>query len=221
MKTADWYSVVKTKVLLVGENSTLQWKDEVIEHAMFLDYYFDHAPYDLGERSRWSEAKTIFESLSDMSCGKCRAETVHGTILSNNSLTRPPKGKHILIPESDAKEGVAHIKSLIKKFPEIEYIFVMGMQTNYYLQKYGLVDYGEDFLKGAEPRRTGINAFEPYYQPVNAKPFRDICFKRYKLLSNENIEIIPILPVKGYPLQGSDLNNYGENYNALKQSFNK
>ena len=31
MKTSDWASVLDAKFLLVGENSTLQWKDEVMK----------------------------------------------------------------------------------------------------------------------------------------------------------------------------------------------
>ncbi|MFI3320870.1 MAG: hypothetical protein SNH01_09435 [Rikenellaceae bacterium] len=222
MKTADWSSIVTTKVLLVGENSTLQWKDEVLEHAMFLDYYFRHAPYDLGERSRYSEAKTIFETLQELTCGVCRPEQVHGTLLSNNQLQRPPKGKHILIPERDAREGVEHIKWILKKNPTIEYIFVMGLQTNYYLQRFGLYECGEltePFLKGAEPRRVGLSSYNPFYQPVNAKPFREVCFRRYGVKGFPNVQIIPILPVKSYPLVGSELTNFGESFEALKASF--
>ncbi|MFI3281063.1 MAG: hypothetical protein R3Y44_03705 [Rikenellaceae bacterium] len=222
MKTADWPSIVGTQILLVGENSTLQWKDEVLEHAMFLDYYFRHAPYDLGERSRYSEARTIFESLEDMTAGVCRPEQVHGTLLSNDILARPPRGKHILVPEKAAREGVSHINSLIKRYPTIKYIFVMGLQANYYLQKFGFYSCGElhdEFIKGAEPRRTGLDSYNPYYQPVNAKPFRQVCFKRYRCAQYPDIEIIPILPVKSYPLAGSDLTNYGANYQNLKDSF--
>lgn len=222
MKTADWQSVVTTEVLLIGENSTLQWKDEVLEHAMFLDYYFRHAPYDLGERSRYSEARTIFESLEDMSSGVCRAERVHGTLLSNEILARPPRGKHILLPEEEAKSGLKHINEILKRYPTIKYIFVMGMQTNYYLQKFGFyssAEFTEEFIHGAEPRRTGINSPNPYYQPVNAKPFRNICFKRYRAEQYPDIEVIPILPVKSYPLSGSDLANFEENYEQLKASF--
>ncbi|MFI3333355.1 MAG: hypothetical protein SNI51_04915 [Rikenellaceae bacterium] len=222
MKTADWPSVVGTKVLLVGENSTLQWKDEVLEHAMFLDYYFRHAPYDLGERSRYSEARTIFEALADMSSDECRAEQVHGTLLSNEILARPPRGKHILVPEAQAQEGVEHINRLLERYPTIKYIFVMGMQANYYLQKFGFYSSGElsaEFIRGAEPRRIGLNSYYPYYQPVNAKPFREICFRRYRVAQHPSIEIIPILPVKSYPLMGSDLVNFGEHYQSLKESF--
>ncbi len=222
MKTADWPSIVGTQVLLIGENSTLQWKDEVLEHAMFLDYYFRHAPYDLGERSRYSEARTIFQTLEDLSCGACRAEQVHGTLLSNDILARPPRGKHILVPEKAAREGISHINNLIKRYPTIKYIFVMGLQTNYYLQKFGFYSSGETseaFIKGAEPRRTGLQSYNPYYQPVNAKPFREVCFKRFAATEHPEIEVIPILPVKSYPMLGSDLANFGESYQKLKESF--
>lgn len=222
MKTADWCSIVTTTTLLIGENSTLQWKDEVIEHAMFLDYYFDHPPYDLGERSRWSEAKAIFETIVELTHGECRPEQVHGTLLSNSTLTRPPKGKRLLIPEVEAKEGIVHIKSIIERYPTIKYIFVMGLQANYYIQKFGLYSCGEgreEFLRGAEPRRIGLNPFNPFYQPVNAKPFRDVCFKKYPSTPYPQIEVIPILPIKSYPLSGADLNNFGANFEALKESF--
>ncbi|MFR9602438.1 MAG: hypothetical protein SNG02_01050 [Rikenellaceae bacterium] len=222
MKTSDWSSIVTTTTLLIGENSTLQWKDEVIEHAMFLDYYFRHAPYDLGERSRYSEAKTIFETLTYMTNGVCRPEQVHGTLLSNSTLPRPPKGKHILIPEGEAKEGIVHIKSILERFPTIKYIFVVGLQANYYLQKFGLYtsgDNSEAFIRGAEPRRVGSESYNPFYQPVNAKPFREICFRRYPALPYPNIEVIPILPVKSYPLGGSDLNNFGESFEQLRKSY--
>ncbi len=222
MKTADWPSIVGTKVLLIGENSTLQWKDEVLEHAMFLDYYFRHAPYDLGERSRYSEARTIFEALDDMSAGECRAEQVHGTLLSNDLLARPPRGKHLLVPEKAAREGFEHIKGLLKRYPSIKYIFVVGMQSNYYLQKFGLYSAGEltdQFIKGAEPRRVGVSSYNPYYQPVNAKPFRELCFRRYQATHYAGVEVIPILPVKSYPLSGTELVNFGDNYNSLKESF--
>ncbi|MFI3283300.1 MAG: hypothetical protein SNG10_07345, partial [Rikenellaceae bacterium] len=133
-----------------------------------------------------------------------------------------PKGKHILIPPAEAKLGVAHIKSIIEKNPTIKYIFIMGLQANYYLQRFGLYNCGENseqFIKGAEPRRVGLESLEPFYQPVNAKPFREVCFKRYPAIPYSGIEIIPILPIKNYPLSGSDLDNFGANFESLKQSF--
>lgn len=222
MKTADWRSITDAKILLIGENSTLQWNDEVITHAMFLDYYFDHAPYDLGERSRYSEAKAIFEYIGDITNNRYSASSLYGTLLTNESLVRPPKGKHLYIPEDDAKRGVQKIKKILKENLSIEYIFAIGMQTNYYLQKEGFYNAGaltEPFLKGAEPRRVGASAYEPFYQPVNARPFREICFKEYEIEMLKGVKIIPILPIKNIPLKESDLAHFGDNFNALKQSF--
>ncbi len=224
MKTSDWQSVIDAKVLLIGENSTLQWKDEVIECAMFLDYYFDHAPYDLGERSRYSEAKTIFEYLKEISAGDCRPEQVYGTLLCHDPLYRAPRGKHILIPEKQAESGLLHIKKVLKDNPNIEYIYAMGLQTNYYLQKLGFYSSGElkeEFVKGAEPRRVGLNSYDPFYQPVNAKPFREVCFKSYDVEEFAGVKIIPILPIKSYPLSEVDMKNFGDNFNNLKSSFKK
>lgn len=98
----------------------------------------------------------------------------------------------------------------------------MGLQANYYLQKFNFYNCGEitdAFIKGAEPRRIGLTSFQPYYQPVNAKPFREVWFKKYALEQNPNITVIPILPVKSYPLSCTDLANFGANFEALKQNF--
>ena len=222
MKTSDWASKTEAKVLLIGENSTLQWKDEIIPHAMFLDYFFQAAPYDLGERSRYSEAKLIFEYLYEMTNGQCLPEQVYGALLTNELLARSPKGKHILVPEYCAKIGIERIKEILAKNPTIEYVFVMGMQANYYLQKFGFYGTGDSkdkFVKAAEPRRVGAQSEEPYYQPVDAKPFRDICFKMFDANEFEGINVIPILPIKSYPLRGVDADNFGENYENLIELF--
>lgn len=224
MKTSDWTAILDAKVLLIGENSTLQWKNEIIEHVMFLDYYFNQKPYDLGERSRYSEAKTIFDYLKEITGGECKPEQVYGTVLCKEYLERAPKGKHMLIPEKEAKNGLQNIKKILKENKSIKYVFAMGLQTNYYLQKLGLYDCGEiteQFLKGAEPRRVGLSPFEPFYQPVDAKPFRDVCFKMYDAKEFKTVKIIPILPIKSYPLSGSDIKNFGDSFEKLKEIFNK
>ncbi len=220
MNTADWKPITDPKALLVGETSMLQWKDEVMPYAMFLDYYFRDAPYDLGERSRWSDAKALINLVYEITGGKCRPESLYGTLLTNEIIPRPPKGKHILVPEEAAKRGVEHIKELLEQNSSIETIVVIGMQSNYYMQKFGLYDCGEEltqqFLKGAEPRRVGLaDKSYPFYQPVNAKPFREVCFKRYVAKDFPGVEIVPILPINSYPLMGSELQHFGDSFDAL------
>lgn len=222
MRTSDWCSVLKAKVLLIGENSTLQWKDEVIEYAMFLDYYFKAPPSDLGERSRYSEAGNVFQYLDYITAGVCKPQYVYGTLLSNDALKRPPRGKHIYVPEREAKDGVRYIMSILKENPTIEYVFAMGLQTNYYLQRlefYNCGELTEQFVKGAEPRRVGLSSYDRFYQPVNAKPFREVCFKAYDVKGFKGVKVIPILPAKSYPLRDSELVNFGDSLEALRLSF--
>ena len=222
MKTSDWASVLDAKFLLVGEHSTLQWKDDVVEYAMFLDYYFTATPYDLGERSRYSEARNIFNYLKDMTEKHCTPELVHGTLICCDPLPRPPKGKHILLPAEDVEKGALRIKKILAENPTIEYIFVMGMQANYHLQRLGFYSCGEHseaFLHGAQPARAGLLYDDKFYQPVNAKPFRDICFKPFELTDYEGVKVVPILPHKNYPLYDSNLNNFGDSFEALKSYF--
>ena len=223
MRTADWTSNLDAKILLIGETSTLQWSDEIIPYPMFLDYYFMPPSQDLGERSRYSEAANIFDYLDKMTNYKYKPRELYATLMTNHLLDRAPKGKHILIPEDSAKRGIVHIRALIEDNPTIEYVFVMGLQANYHLQKLGCYNCGkelsESFMKGAEPRRTGLNAPKPFYQPVDAKPFREVCFNMYDLNGFKNVKVIPILPGKSFPLQGTDLANYGANFKALRTFF--
>lgn len=56
MRTKDWKAVESAKVLVIGEDSNLQWSDAVPEYVMFADYYFRSFPKDHSERSRNVEA---------------------------------------------------------------------------------------------------------------------------------------------------------------------
>lgn len=217
-KTKDWESVITPKVLLIGENSTLQWSDEIVQHVMFLDYFFGVKPYDLGERSRFTEAKFIFEHIDKLTAGWCNPQSVYATNISLDQHTRPPKGKHILIPESNAKEGVERVKTILKENPTIQFVFAMGMQTNYYLQKFGFYESDGKFLHGAEPRRMGLSNKPPYYQPVDAKIYMDICGKFFDVKESK-VKIIPILPAKDYPLSQENMDKFGDNYIAVQKYF--
>ena len=52
MRTKDWKAINNANVLVVGEDSNLQWSETVPEYVMFADYYFRSFPEDHGERSR-------------------------------------------------------------------------------------------------------------------------------------------------------------------------
>lgn len=219
-KTKDWSAVTTPKVLLIGENSTLQWSDEVIPYVMFLDYFFEPKPYDLGERSRFTEAKLIFELVGKLTDEWCTPQCVHATNISHDLLERAPKGKHLLIPTKSAKEGIERIKKILVEHPTIEYVFAMGMQVNYYLQLFGFYGCNDKFIHGAQPKNIGITNCPPYYQPVDAKVFNDICGEFYDI-EGSKAKLIPILPARDYPLSADKMAKFGDKYIAVQSYFKK
>lgn len=217
-KTKDWSAVTTPKILLIGENATLQWSDEVIPHVMFLDYFFRAKPYDLGERSRYTESELIFEHIEKLTAGWCSPQNVYATNLSLDIHTRSPKGKHLFIPERYAEQGVERIRKILVDNPSIEYIFAMGMQVNYYLQVLGFYGCDEVFIHGAQPKNIGKTNRPPYYQPVDGKVYRDICGKFYDI-EGLKAKLVPILPAKDYPLTEENMNRYGESYVTVRKYF--
>lgn len=212
MKTRDWKAVTMPNTLLIGESSMLQWSDDIIDYVMFLDYYFRPKPYDLGERSRYAEAKNIFDMVSVLTGGGCRADNLCATNLTFDMIVRPPKGKRLLITPEQAQVGIKDIETILRDNPTITTVLAMGMQVNYYMQLYGFCTPSDEYLRGAEPRRAGV--VENYYQPVDGKVFRKICCQKTNINCN-NSTLIPILPAKEYPLRGDNVRIYEELYENL------
>ncbi|MEG1587314.1 MAG: hypothetical protein RR346_10605 [Bacteroidales bacterium] len=219
MRSKDWKPKETAKLLVIGEDPNLQWSDTPAEYPMFANYYFQKVPYDHGERSRYNEAKNLFEMIKTLTDYTYAVDEVFITHLCNESLEHAPKGKRTLIPENLALKGVDHIRWILEQNPEIDLIFACSMQTNYWLQKTGLVPADEAFLKGAEPRRTGIQSYPPFYQPVNGKVFGDICGKFTHLTDRPSVRVLPLLPAKDFPLRERNLEQFGEAYDAIRKSF--
>ena len=218
MRSNDWKPKETAKVLVIGEDPNLQWCDTLPEYVMFTDYYFRKIPYDLGERSRYMEAKKLFEMVEDLTEFKYKYDEVYVTCLCCDSLARPAKGKRTLIPEQMALKGVEHIKWILQQNPEIEVIFALSQQTNYWLQKSGFAEADEQFLKAAEPRRTGLQDIMPYYQPVNPKVFNEICAK-LRYVNNYRIKLFPLLPMRDYPLRGDNVERFEKSYALIKEQL--
>ena len=95
----------------------------------------------------------------------------------------------------------------------------MSLQTNYWLQKAGFYESDVHFLQGAEPRRTGMENSSPFYQPVDGKAFRGVCGTIHDA-AHFPVKVIPILPVKDYPLSEQNKALYGEAYEQVIEHFN-
>ena len=149
MRTKDWKAINNAKVLVVGEDSNLQWSETVPEYVMFADYYLRGFPEDHGERSRNVEARNLFNYITKLTGNQMTPEDFYITNLCNDNLEPAPKGKRVLIPEDKALKGIEHIEWILSQNPTIEYVFAMSLQTNYWLQKSGFYEGSAEFLSAA------------------------------------------------------------------------
>jgi len=220
MKSKDLKPTLPAKVLVIGEDSNLQWSDTVTKVAMFADYFFKEFPEDHGERSRNVESQDLFRHIAYVTNNKIKNTEIYITNLCNEYLTPAPKGKRVLIPEEQAIKGIQHIEKILQENPTIVYILVMSLQSNYWLQKLGF--YGENnekFIYDAQPRKKGLeNRDSPFYQPVVGKSFRNIIGNIYNAKDN-SVKVIPILDHNSFPLSDRDYKLFGEAYDKIRDNF--
>lgn len=219
MRTKDWKPTKPAKVLVIGEDSNLQWSDTVPEYVMFANYYFRDFPDDHGERSRNVEAQNLFAHIRELTAGRYKSDEIYLTNLCNELVENAPKGKRVFIPEERAKKGLEHIEWILTANPDIEWILPMSLQTNYWLQQLGFYGDMPDFLHAAEPRRNGMNSIPPYYQPVDGKAFTLICGRIFNVKGTVKAKVIPVLAAKDYPLRERNLEQFGEAYNDIITYF--
>lgn len=221
MRSKDLKPAEPAKLLVIGEDSNLQWSDTATQIAMFADYYFRSFPEDHGERSRNVEARNLFAHISFVTNDFAKPSEVYVTNLCNDYVTPSPKGKRVLIPEEKAIKGVSHIEWILEQNPTVEYVLAMSLQTNYWLQKLGFYGGDEAFIQGAQPRRKGLEDIEePFYQPVDGKIFQTICGNSYEA-KNHPVKVIPILAAKSFPLRDRDKELFSEAYAKIRASFRK
>nr|WP_321373736.1 hypothetical protein [uncultured Bacteroides sp.] len=220
MRSKDLKSAQPAKVLVIGEDSNLQWSDTATGYAMFADYYFRSFPEDHGERSRNVEARNLFNHIMYVTLNRFKSDEIYITNLCNDYVEPAPKGKRVLIPEEKAIKGFEHVKWVLEQNPTIEIVLSMSLQTNYWLQKLGLYGGDETFLHGAQPRHVGMESIEPYYQPVDGKSLRTICGNVYDAI-NFPVKVIPILPAKDYPLKDKNLELFSAAYENIRSYFRK
>lgn len=219
MKSKDLKSEYSAKILVIGEDSNLVWNDEVPEYVMFADYYFRPMPQDHGQRSRNVESRRVFEHILYLCKSKVKSKEIYFTNLCNEYVTPPPKGKHVLIPEHRAVEGLERIKEILTLNQSITYVFSMSLQTNYWLQKLGLYHCNdENFLHYAQPKTKGLEKFNMFYQPVNPKAFSMIVGNVYDVIGFQT-KIVPILPPKDFPLKGRNIDLFQTPYLRIRDSL--
>ena len=221
MRSKDLKAASAAKVLVIGEDSNLQWSETVPKVVMFADYFFRSFPEDHGERSRNVEARNLFDYITYLTGGKYKPEEYYFTNFCNDYVEQSPKGKRVLIPSEKAVRGLSHVEWILQENPSIEYVVAMSLQTNYWLQKLGFYEGSDDFVYGAQPRQVGLNSEPPYYQPVNGKVFQSVCGRVFECKMVQGLKVIAALPAKDYPLKEKNAEMYGEIFQNLHDEMSK
>lgn len=204
----------KARVLVIGHDPRLQESNTQAEYAFFADYFFRPIPTRKSELAKYHLAEAAFSYIGHLTSYKYPADQLVLTNLCNVGLPHAPAGKMVLIPEQEAQTGINAIHNLLNQ-SNIEIIFAMSAQVNYWLQKLGFYPSVSDFLNKAEPKPKGISNKPPYYEPQQSKAFQLICGQCY---TDGSRKVFPILHVKNWPLRGAFAKAYSKAYeNCVNQ----
>jgi hypothetical protein len=199
------------KILVVGHDPRLNKSDTLAERTFFADYFFKQIPAQRSELAKYRLAAAVFSYISHLTSYRYSASQIVLTNLCNSSLPHAPKGKTVYIPEAEAKKGIQTIQSIFSQ-ADIELIFLMSNQVNYWLQKLGFYPAVRDYILGAEPKTKGVTHKDPYYDPKRSRAFTEICGKQYRTVDGR--KIIPILHVKNWPLPAKLVPAYRKAYDT-------
>lgn len=216
MQTLPFGDPKTARVLVIGHDPRLQESDTVAAYAFFADYFFRSEPTSGSEKRKYGLANSVFSCINHLTAGKFGQEEFLITNLCNEVLPRAPKGKTVYIPESKATEGLASIRQLLSG-SDVEVIFAMSLQVNYWLQKLNFYQQDCRFLEMAAPRVAGCQGSMPFYSPTKQKAFQLVCGREN--LADGKFRLFPILHAKQWPLKGAVQLAYGGAYDACRQLF--
>jgi len=218
--TQDYLHGKSARILLIGHDPRLQKSKTNADRALFADYYFKPIPTKPSEKSKYGLAKSTYEQLNYLTIGKYNPEEIYITNLCSDPLPHALTGKTVLIPEDKAKLGIDRIKAILKRYQDIEFVFAMSLQVNYWLQKLEFCEANTKFLELAEPKQKGVKNKQPYYEPQQSGAFMLICGNQIEL-GFHMAKLIPILHSKNYPLNKKFKTTYGKCYDGVRDFFNK
>ena len=203
--------LVNARMLVIGHDPWLQRSNTQAEYAFFGDYFFRAIPGQASERAKYQLAERVFGYVAYLTSHRYTADQIVLTNLCNKMLPRPPARHTVLIPEQEARAGIAAFRDILSH-SQVELIFALSEQVNYWLQRLAFYEAVPDFLRRAEPASRGLANEPPYYAPKQVGAFQLICGQRYTVGA---AQLCPILHVKNWPLRGRFKRAYGQAYEGL------
>ena len=198
-----------SRVLVIVNDPRLRRSETLAQHAFFADYFFGRIPTKRSELAKYDLARAIYAYVGELTSYGYRASELLVTNLCNAHLPHAPKGRVVLIPIEQARDGLAEVKKLLQK-ARVEVIFAMSEQVNYWLHALHFCVPRSDFLQRAEPKARGLDSRAPYYEPKIPKAFQQIAFRRHD--TEAGIPLYPTVHVRSWPFRGPFLKAYGRLY---------
>ena len=207
----------KARIMVVGHDPRLQSSDTIANYAFFSDYYFKEIPRPSAEKRKYRFAESVFSMVRDITGGHVQPDEVLLTNLCNRALPHAPKGKTVLIPEAEAKKGIAEIAGLISG-SSIKVILAMSQQVNYWLQELHYCDSDSLFVNESKPKPIGLASSPPFYMPRKPRAFLRVCGRAFESLGG--CMVVPVLHAKQWPLN-SRMTAYRPCYNVAKSNLSE
>lgn len=210
--------LTQAKVLVIGHDPRLTRSKTIAEYAFFADYYSNPIPEKVSEKRKYELAKAVYEYIYELTGNKYSKDEIYITNLCNTALS-PVKGRTVYINEESAKLGLEEIRQFLSD-SNIEIIFAMSQQVNFWLQKLGFYSSNNAFLSDSEPKIEGVNSNPSYFVAKKQGAFKSICARVY--LADGKYKIVPILHIKNWPLKSEAcIIAYEDSYRGLKLLLNK
>jgi hypothetical protein len=201
----------QARVLVIGHDPRLQRSSAQAEYAFFADRFFKPIPTRASEQAKYRLAERVFSYILHLTSYTYSADQLILTNLCNLALPHSPRRRTVLIPEPEALRGARALEDILAQ-SNIELVFAMSEQVNYWLQKLGFYPSVPEFLSRAEPKPSGMSHKPPYYEPKQGKAFQLICGRCY---AHGNRKVFPVLHAKNWPLRGAFRHAYSKAYESI------
>lgn len=198
MGTQPFGDPSSAKILIVGHDPRLRESDTLASFSLFADYYFKPRPTIRSEIAKYELASAALGMVEYLVGQPLAASDVVVSNLCNGALPRPPKGKTVLIPQSEAEVGVQELRKMVEK-GSIQLVFSMSEQVNYWLQHLEFCEALPEYLLNSEPRLKGRNNDPPYYEPMQ-RSFQSICGRALK--GPMGSTVFPVVHARSWPFTG-------------------
>lgn len=202
----------EARILVVGHDRRLRRSATLADAPFFGDYFLKPVPTPRSELAKYNLAEALFGYVGAITSYRFPASSLAITNLCNLALPHAPSGRVVLIPEDEAKAGVKHLESIVKRAP-IKLVLAMSEQVNYWLQKLGFTEADPEYIQRGAPKGKGIASRPPYYEPRSRGAFPLICGRPHN--STLGFVLYPIVHVRSWPFDSRYAKAYGSAYSGM------